>query len=399
MDSYFDKIIDRGENSGTYSAKWQGFEARFPGYDVKGALPMWVADMDFMCPPEVIDVVVKRAQHGIYGYTSEAVVDAFKRAAAGWFERRYNWKTKTEWMLCTPGVVPVINASIQEFTDPGDGVIIQPPVYYPFAAGINNNGRIVKNNSLIERDGFYEIDFEDLEKLAKDLKTKLIILSNPHNPVGRVWTKEELYKICKICHDNHVLLFSDEIHGDLIMKGHTHIASGILGDEIKNNLIAAYAPSKTFNLAGLGASIIVVPNKEIRERLAKRILANRLPTSNVFGPIAGEAAYLYGDKYVDELMAYIEDNIDYAITYAQEHLGGVHIIKPEGTYLVWIDFRGTGMTGEEINSFILEKVKIAADLGNWFGQEGDGFARFNFACPRSIVTKALEQIKAALAEI
>ena len=231
--------------------------------------------------------------------------------------------------------------------------------------------------------------------MAKEPNTKLIILCSPHNPVGRVWTKDELYRVCKLCSDNGVLIFSDEIHADLIMKGHKFITAGKLSDEISQNLIISFAPSKTFNIAGLGASLIVVPNKEIRERLAKRMLINHYPNSNVFGPIAGEAAYIYGDSYVDELMEYVESNIDYAIEYTRETLKGVRIIKPEGTYLAWVDFKGTRMSTKEIYSFVLEKAKIAVDLGEWFGPGGEGFVRFNFACPRSTVVTAMDRLKNA----
>ena len=389
----FDQTISR---TGTYSAKWQGFEKKFPGYNVDGALPMWVADMDFLCPQEVVSAVKKRAEHGIYGYTSVDAVDAFKKAASGWFERRYGYKTKTAWMIFIGGVVPSINSAIQEFTKEGDGVIVQQPVYYPFSEGIKNCGRTLRINRLIERNGRYDIDFENLEKLATEKSTKLIILSSPHNPVGRVWTKDELYRVCKICSKNNVLIFSDEIHADLIMKGYKFVSAGMLSEEISQNLIISFAPTKTFNIAGLGASIIVVPNIEIRDKLEKRLKINRYPGSNVFGPIAGEAAYLHGDTYVDELMEYIEANIDYAIQYAKKYLKGVRIIKPEGTYLAWVDFRGTGMKTNEIYSLILEKAKIAVDIGEWFGSGGEGFVRINFACPRSTVLVALERMKNAL---
>ncbi len=394
MEKYnFDQIISRSD---TYSAKWQGFETKFPGYNVDGALCMWVADMDFLCPHEVIAAVKNRAEHGIYGYTSMAAVDAFKEAASGWFERRYGYKTNTDWMLFIGGVVPSINSAIQEFTEPGDGVIVQQPVYYPFSDGVMDCGRTLRINELIETNGQYSIDFENLEKLVRESTTKIIILCNPHNPVGRVWTRDELYRVCKLCCDNGTLIFSDEIHADLIMKGYKFVSTGTLSHKISQNLIISFAPTKTFNIAGLGASIIVVPNDEIRKRLAKRMLINRYPNSNVFGPIAGEAAYLYGDRYVDELVEYIEVNIDYSVEYAQDYLKGVRIVKPEGTYMVWVDFRATGMSDKEIYSFVLEKAKIAVDPGEWFGSGGDGFTRFNFACPRSTVVVAMERIKNAL---
>lgn len=391
----FDQIIPRGCDSGSYSAKWQDFEHKFPGYDVQGALGMWIADMDFLCPSEVIAAVKKRAEHGIYGYISPDAVEAFKKAAAGWFDRRYDYQIPTDWMLFINGVVPSINAAIQEFTKPGDGVIIQNPVYYPFRESIVNCGRRVQNNQLIENKGFYSMDFKGLEELAKDPDTKLIILCNPHNPVGRVWTRDELYHAGKICLDNEVLIFSDEIHADLIMKEHKFFTAGNLPDAISQNLIISYAPSKTFNIAGLGASLIVIPNREIRERLTKRMIINNYPDPNVFAPIAGEAAYLYGDSYLDELTAYVENNFDYVIEYLKENLKDIKMKKPEGTYLAWIDFRGTGLSNKQIYSLILEKAKIAVDLGEWFGSGGEGFIRFNFACPKSTVVTAMQRLKNA----
>lgn len=298
-------------------------------------------------------------------------------------------------MLFIGGVVPAINSVIQEFTEPEDGIILQQPVYYPFMEGVKNCGRTIYNNQLIENKGHYIMDFKGLEELAKKSKTKLIILCNPHNLVGRVWTYDELIQACQICCNNGVLIFSDEIHADLIMKGHKFITAGVLSDEISQNLIISFAPSKTFNIAGLGASLIVVPNKKTRERLAKRMQINHYPDYHIFGPIAGEAAYLCGDKYTDELREYVENNFDYAIEYISKNLKDIKMKKPEGTYLAWIDFRGTGMSSREIYSLILEKAKIVADPGEWFGSGGEGFARFNFACPRSMVVEAMERLRSA----
>jgi len=388
----FDEVILR---KGTYSAKWQGYERKFPGYDVKDALCMWVADMDFLCPEEVISAVIKRAKHGIYGYTSEDAVDAFTEAASGWLARHYGLKTNTEWMIFIGGVVPSINAAIQEFTEPEDGVILQQPVYYPFSEAVRDCGRTIRVNQLIEKDGYYEMDFTNLEQLAQEERTKLIILCSPHNPVGRVWTKEELIRLGRICCENDVLIYSDEIHADFIMKGKKFISAGTLSADITDNLILSFAPSKTFNIAGLCASVMVIPNVKIRERMKKIIKTNRYPDANVFGPIAGEAAYRYGDDYMKELNEYIESNFDYVVAYTKECLEGVRLTKPEGTYLAWLDCRGTGMSNREINSLVLEKAKIAVDPGEWFGAGGEGFIRMNLACPKSIVAEAMERLKKA----
>ena len=393
--SYFDIVIDRTEKSETYSSKWLAVAERFPGYDPQGVLPMWVADMDFRCPPEVIDAVKKRAEHGIYGYTDSSLVRKFIEAGIAWFQRRYGWEADPDWGFFTPGVVPVINAAVQEFSNPGGGIIIQSPVYYPFADGPRNNGRVLKHNRLIEKDGCYEVDFANLEELASDPDTKLFILCHPHNPVGRVWTREELKKMCDICVKHDVIILSDEIHADLILNGQKHVPAAALGEEIANHVIATYAPSKTFNLAGLGASVIIAPNAELRERMKKRVLANRLPASNVFGPLAGEVAYRTGDSYVDALVEYVGANMDYVVDFCKQNLPKIIARKSEGTYMIWIDLRGLGLCAEAANAFVIEKAKIAGDFGTWFGPGGEGFVRLNLACPRKIVEQAMGQLKAA----
>jgi len=392
--TYFDQRVDRSDASGTYSTKWSDFGSRFEGYDVSDSLPMWVADMDFLCPPAVIDAIVERAHHGIYGYTNPTAVSEFIQAASKWAGRRYGWEFNPQWGFFVPGVVPAINAAIQEFAQPGEAVIIQTPVYYPFHDGIHNNGRVLLNNQLLFKDGKYVMDFEGLEKLAQRSDAKLMVLCNPHNPVGRVWSKKDLEKVSQICYDNNIVLFSDEIHADLVFKSHKLTTVGSL--EKNGHVIVAYAPSKTFNLAGLGASVIVAADSGIRTRMKNRILANRLPKSNTFGTLAGKVAYNTGDEYVNLLNEYIEANIDFAVDYAEKHLPGVKILKPEGTYLVWFDFRGLGLSPDETYRFVLEEAKVAGDLGRWFGEAGEGFVRLNFACPRSIVTEALNRIEAAL---
>ncbi len=398
--SYFDVVTDRTETSNSYSSKWMGVGKQFPDYDPQGVLPMWVADMDFRCPPEVIEAVKTRAAHGIYGYTDMSLVRKFIEAGVAWMKRRYGWEPDPDWGFFTPGVVPVINAAVQEFTDPGDGVIIQSPVYYPFADGPRNNGRAIVRNCLIEKEpGYYVMDYENLEQLAADPKNKMLILSSPHNPVGRVWTREELVKACEICRKHQVLVVSDEIHGDLIMKGHKHVPTGSLSTEIANNMIATYAPSKTFNLAGLGASIVIVPNEEIRERLKKRIFANRLPASNVFGPLAGEVAFRTGDAYVDTLVDYVGGNMDYVIQCCEKDMPEIRVRKPEGTYMIWMDLRGLGLGTQEADAFMMEKAKIAGDFGTWFGPGGEGFIRVNLACPRKTVEQAMKQLKKAYDEL
>ena len=396
----FDKVIDRGPGSGTFSFKWQGYEGRFPGFDidVPNALSMWVADMDFETIPEVKEAIIQRAEHGIFGYTSEDSNDAFRDAAMRWFARRYGWTNcRREWMLFSPGVVPAINNAVQAFTDEGDGVIIQSPVYYPFEAAVANTRRMVRNNQLIERDGRYEMDYDQLEALAVDPAAKMIVLSSPHNPVGRVWSREELERAFEICARNDVLVFCDEIHADLIMPGQSMFAAGIL-EKHHDRLILAHAASKSFNLAGLTTSLITVPNPELRGRLAKKMSENRLPQGNVFGPIAGAAAYDNGDDYIDELVRYIHGNVCFAQEWLAEHLPKAKIVPLEGTYLVWIDFRGIGLPEEELYHLVIEKAKVIGDLGRWFGPGGEGFMRFNFACPRKRIEEFLVRLTAQLAD-
>lgn len=390
----FNKRIDRGPDSGSFSSKWEGYEARFPGYkiDTGNALSMWVADMDFQCPDEVIQAIEKRAAHGIFGYPSERENDVFREAAAGWFRRHYGWRPKREWMLFSMGIVAAINAAIQEFSKPGDGIIIQSPVYYPFSAGVRNNGRVERINQLVEKDGYYTIDFEQFEALAKQPDTTMLILCSPHNPVGRVWTREELERMMNICKENHVFVFADEIHADLIMRDISFFSVGHI-DWIYDQCVMAHAPSKTFNLAGLTASLLTVPNVENRERLSRRLYdINRIPRGNNFGPIAGAAAYSCCDDYAAEVSAYIDANMEYASAYLQKNLPKVKLRKPEGTYLAWFDFRGLGLPKEEIYRRVLEDAQVVGDLGDWFGPGGEGFVRFNLACPRGIVQELLDRL-------
>lgn len=388
----FDKVINRKDKKDSYNIKWQDFQGNYEGYKIpENPISMWIADMDFLCPPEVTKAVENRAKHGIYGYSSNEAITKFKEAAIGWYDRRFGLKVDIEETIFNAGIVPMINATILEFTEPGQGVIVQQPVYYPFTDGVIDCGRELRINNLVEENGKYSINFHELEELAEDPNTKLLILSNPHNPIGKVWSKKELERICEICYKNDVLIFSDEIHADLTMKQYKFTSLGTLDEKYRDNIIIALAPSKIFNIAGLGASIIIVPNVELRERLNKRININRLG-ANLFGPIAGEVAYKYGDDYVDELMEYIEANVDYAIDFIKGKTKRIKIIKPEATYLMWFDFRDFGLSNEEMKRKIVEEAGILVDFGDRFGEKGEGFARFNFACPRKTVEEAMERL-------
>lgn len=391
----FDEPVNR---IGTNSAKWDGFEARFPGLDAKGCIPMWVADTDFKAPQAVIDALIDKVKLGIFGYPC-LQDDQFDNAVIGWVKKRHGWELKREWIVFTAGVVPAINFAIQAFTEPGEGVIIQRPVYYPFTQSITANYRRVVNNPLLFDGKRYTMDFADLELKAKDPQNKLMILCNPHNPIGYVWLKEDLAKVADICLKNGVLLFSDEIHSDLIMKGFKHTPVGMMGEAIAENTVTAYAPSKTFNLAGLKTSAIVIPKEE--HRLKYLDMLNRCHGAGMsdFGRTALIAAYTYGEDYLKQLLAYIEANFDFAVDFGKQYLAPVKIYKSEGTYLAWADFRETGLSPDEVDKLVIEKAKIAGDLGRWFGPEGSGFIRFNFGCTRATLEKALVQLAGALNEI
>ena len=380
----FDREIDRKK---TNSLKYDFAVERGRDVDV---LPLWVADMDFQAPKPVLDALQNAVSHGIFGYSE--VKGEYFDALYRWFDSRFDWQPKSEWLVKTPGVVFALAMAVRALTKEGDSVLIQPPVYYPFKDRcITYNKRKAVESPLIEKDGSYTIDFEDFERKARDENTKLFILCSPHNPVGRVWTEAELRRIVEICQKHHVLIFSDEIHSDLVMEGFKPTPTLKLAGTEKS--ITAYAASKTFNLAGLRTSIVVIPDESIRAKYMAQIRADEAAGLNLFGLPATEAAYTYGEDYLQELLAYIGANIQYAAEYIKENIPNVAVSRTEGTYFLWIDFRKTGLTPDEINRKLLEQAKVAGDLGGWFGKEGEGFIRLNLACPRSIVEEALKRIE------
>jgi cystathionine beta-lyase len=385
----FDEAIDR---VGTNSFKWDGFEVRFPGLDAKGSIPMWVADTDFRAPQVVIDALIEKVKFGIYGYPC-GQDDQFNNAVIQWIKNRHGWQLKPEWIVFTGGVVPAINFAIQAFTEPNEGIIVQRPVYYPFMRAIHNNRRRVVNNALRFDGQRYRMDFDDLERKAQDPNHKLMILCNPHNPIGYVWGREDLERVATICMENKVLLFSDEIHSDLIMKSYKHIPVSMLSEAIAQNTITAYAPSKTFNLAGLKTSAIVIPNERRRQQYADALNRCNAADINDFGRTALIAAYTHGADYLRQELEYIEANFDFAVEFGKKRLPQIKMYKPEGTYLAWVDFRNTGLSADEIDKSIIEKAKVAGDLGRWFGPEGSGFIRFNFACTRATLEQALLRLE------
>lgn len=389
-DMYFDEYLER---RGSGSIKWDGCNEKFGVDASEEMIPMWIADMDFRSPKEVIDAIVEKAKSEAYGYTIKP--DSFYDSVIHWVERRYHWKVKKEWIIFTPGVIPGFHIAIQSFTKPGDGIIVQTPVYYPFMDGVKNNGRRLVINPLIEENGNWFMDFDDLESKVKDPDNKMLILCNPHNPVGRAWTELELERLGDLCVKYDVLLISDEIHADLMMRGAVHHAVCAVSEKFMGHTITHYAPSKTFNLAGLQTSVAVVPDDKIREMFIQGLNANRIFNLNWFSAAALETAYNQCDGYVTALCSYVEDNIDYMKRFLDEKIPMLKMNKPEATYMVWVDFRGTGMTTEEIEHFIVHKAHIGVDMGTWFGSGGEGYLRFNLACPRCTLQKALEQLEKA----
>ncbi|BBO70806.1 cystathionine beta-lyase [Desulfosarcina alkanivorans] len=397
----FDREINRKD---TQSAKWGVIQnpdnpSRWHATDAyfgeNRILPLWVADMDFPAPRPVVDALVRRAQHGIYGYTIRT--DSYDRAVAAWMKRRHGWEIDTGWIVSTPGVVPAVNFLVQTFVEPGERVLLQRPVYYPFFNAIENNGAEIVSSSLILKDGRYEMDFDDFEKKASDPAVTFFILCSPHNPVGRVWTREELTRVGEICLKHRVLVVADEIHADLIYRGVTFTPFAGISEAMAQNTVVCTAPSKTFNLAGLHTSNIIIPNTTLRRRFQRTLdRCGMGKWANPFGVLACETAYREGEPWLEQVMAYIEGNLDFLQAFIDTQLPGVRVIRPEGTYLVWLDCRELGLDNRALKRLMLEKSRIFPDEGFIFGPEGDGFERINIACPRSILKDALTRVRKAV---
>lgn len=381
----FDEVIGR---KNTQSSKWDNVGVRVGNKD---ALPMWVADTDFRCPEPVVEATVERARHPIYGYSF--VVPEFYSATRRWIKKQHNWDLKDEWLVFATGIVPVMNTMIQEYTEEGDEIIVQQPVYHPFGFAIHDNGRVLSNNQLIYRDGRYTIDFEDLERRAKSPKAKLMIICNPHNPVGRVWQEDELRRMGDICVRNHVIMVIDEIHSDLVFEGHRHIPLASLGEDYAMGSVTCYAPSKTFNCAGLRGSGLVVPSPEIKKRLEQRFKMNRSIQQSVFALPAYIAAYTECDDYVEQLVPYLEGNVSYLDRALKRDMPKIKLVKPEGTYLMWLDCSGLGLTPDGLADFFINKCLVAISRGDGFGPSGGQFVRMNIGCPRATIEMALSRIR------
>lgn len=383
----FDEIIDRKNSD---SVKWGNLEA---DYGDKDLLSMWIADMDFKSSPDIIEALKERVEHGVFGYNY--IDDSFYEAIINWVKSRQNWDIKKEWIVFTPGVVPGLSISISRFTKEGEKVLVQPPVYPPFYGVLEGNNRVLNENPLINNDGKYSMDFENL-KANLDKDTKLMLLCNPHNPVGRVWTEEELKELGDILIKNNTIIVSDEIHGDLILKGVKQTSFASISKEFEQNSITFMAPSKTFNIAGLKASIAIIPNEELRREYQAEIDTLHISRPTIFGQVGLEVAYNKGKPWLDQAMDYIEDNIDYAVKYIEDNIPKIKVQKPEATYLLWLDFTGLDKTADEINDALINEGKVVLNDGRPYGTGGDRFFRLNIGTPRSILEDGLERIKKAV---
>lgn len=384
----FDKVVER---KGTNSLKYDFARERGKAEDI---LPLWVADMDFQTAPVILERLGQTVSHGIFGYTEGK--EEYFQAVAGWYKRRFGWEVKRNWLVKTPGVVFALAAAVRAFTKEGESVLLQQPVYYPFSEVIKDNNRNLVNNPLRQVDGHYEIDFEDFERKIMDNKVKLFLLCSPHNPVGRVWKEWELRKIGDICLKHGVLVVSDEIHSDFTWQGHRHLVFASLSPEYAEITVTCTAPSKTFNLAGLQISNIFIQNQKLRRAFRHEIAAAGYSQVNTMGLAACQAAYEGGEEWVEEVKKYIWENFLFLRKYLEERIPMIHAVVPEGTYLVWLDFRQLGLTEKEREDLVVNRAHLWLDSGAMFGEDGEGFERINIACPRKIVQQALEQLEQAI---
>ena len=382
----FDEIVVR---KGTKSYKWDGQKYSFKK---DGLLPFWVADSDFKTPHEVTEALTERIEHGVFGYS--VLEDDYFEASINWYRRRFGWKVEKEWIFPTCGVVTSISYAIRAFTNKGDKVLIHTPVYGPFFKVVIKNNRQLIESELKFNGQRYEIDFEDMEAKCAD-GVKALLLCSPHNPVGRVWEKIELEKVISICKKYGILIISDEIHADLVYKGHKHMPAGSFED-YADNTVVCMAASKTFNIPGLQTSNCIISNGKLREKFIDEVISTFVPEPNIIGIVATQVAYDKCEDWLEQQLAYLKENLEILADYCCRNLPEINVIKPEGTYLAWLDFRKLGKTNEELMALLTEKGGVALSDGLSFGDRGEGFMRFNFACPRSMLLEGLEGIKKAL---
>ena len=382
----FDEIVNR-EN--TDSVKYDLRKVIFEKEDV---IPMWVADMDFKTPDFIINAIKERLNHEVFGYSFRS--KSYFESIINWLKRRHKWEVQEKWISFSPGIVPAINMAVMAYTKSGDKIIVQAPVYFPFFSAIENNDRVLVENQLELINNRYCIDFNDLEKKLKE--AKMIILSNPHNPGGSVWTKDELKRLGDLCVQNNVIILSDEIHADLVFKEFKFTPLATVSEEIADCTVTFIAPSKTFNLAALATSSLICSNKELKDKYDKVLDTIHIGMGNVFGAVASEAAYNFGDEWLDQLMEYLSGNLDYLDHYLKENIPQIKMMRPEGTYLVWLDCSGLSLTDEELKNFIIQNAGLGLNHGTMFGTGGEGFMRINIACPKQTITDALTRLENAV---
>lgn len=389
MEKYnFDTVIDR---RGTSSMKYEGLDAVFGRHDVS---PLWIADLDFAVCPDIVKTLRQRLDHPILGYF--ACPDSYWNAVMSWLERRHGLKTEREQLAFIPGVVKGIGYAVNFFSRPGDRIVIQPPVYHPFRMVIEGNGRQVVENPLVFDGDNYTMDLDGLEEAIIREKPTMMILCNPHNPVGIQWSAETLARVAAICRSHGVTVVSDEIHGDLVLYGKPHIPFVDVSDDARAVGITLGAPSKTFNIPGLVSSWVLVKDPELRRDFFHWLEVNEFSAPMMISALGAEVAYTHGEQWLDEMVGYVEDNIDFAVNFVDRHIPGVRIIRPQASFLLWVDFRGLGLSQNELMDLLLDKAHIALNDGTMFGAQGLGFARLNVGTPRSVLATALEQIREAV---
>ena len=384
----FDKVIDR-KNTGSVK-----FDFMKENGKTEDTLPLWVADMDFRVADPIIESLQKVLDHGIFGYGD--IMDSYYEAVSGWFEKRFNWKPEKDWLVKTPGIVLAFSVAVQAYTKAGDSVLVQPPVYYPFYKAINSNERKLIESPLILKDGKYLMNLEDFENKIKENNVKMFIMCSPHNPVGRVWGEEELKAVGEICLRHNVLIVVDEIHCDFTRPGHPHTMFLKACPECKDITLSCTAPSKTFNLAGLQASNIWIPNEKLREKFNMVLEQIGFFTLNNMGIAACEAAYAHGEEWFDQCRDYIYENYSFMKEYIEKNIPQLKVMELEGTYLAWVDFSGLNMTPDEVNDLVCNKAKLWLDEGRIFGDSGADYQRFVLACPRATLTEALDRLRDAI---
>jgi len=383
----FDEPVSR---TGSNSVKYDLRKDYFGKSDV---LPMWVADMDFKTPPFILEALRERLEHGILGYSVKP--EEFFTSIIAWLSSRHAWSVEREWISFCPGIVPAINICTLSYTDPDDNIIVQPPVYFPFFPAVTDHRRTLVHNQLTEEEGRWLIDFPDLRLKAAD-GAKMLLLSNPHNPVGRVWTRAELEELGNICVEHGVIIIADEIHSDLILPGFKHVPLASISKEIADITVTCVAPSKTFNLAGLATSALIISNPELRNKFNKTIESLHIGNGNIFGIEASIAAYKLGDEWLDQLLNYLKVNVEFVIEFCQSHLPGIRPVVPEATYMIWLDCRDLELDPEKLGHFFIENAGLGLNQGSTFGPGGDGFMRMNLACPIETVKEAMNRLRKAI---